>query len=264
MSSMTAAPSPFSPAERPQLGLRERKKIKTREAIRTATYTLVKEQGVRRDDDRADRRARRGVAVDGLRYFPTKEDIVITDEFDPIIMEELRARPADEPWMVTLRFVMRKAIQFGLKEDQEISRLRSHLMVQVPAVRARMMESMSVTGTMLCQAIADRTGRDRESLEVRVHAMSIVAGLMEASLYWAENGHRGSSRIWWSGRWTCWSTGSPTEPVLQPPLDQAYFSAGFTVLTGFTVFTSPFPHATPSLFGSRPSGSSLPLTFRRP
>lgn len=32
----------------------------------------------------------------------------------------------------------------------------------------------------------------------------------------------------------------------------------------FTVFTSPFPHATPSLFGSRRSGSSLPLTFRRP
>lgn len=264
MSSMTAAPSPFSPAERPQLGLRERKKIKTREAIRTATYALVKEQGY--DATTIEQIAERAEVSPStvFRYFPTKEDIVITDEFDPIIMEELRARPADEPWMVTLRFVMRKAIQFGLKEDQEISRLRSHLMVQVPAVRARMMESMSVTGTMLCQAIADRTGRDRESLEVRVHAMSIVAGLMEASLYWAENGHRGSSPIWWSGRWTCWSTGSPTEPVLQQPLNQPYFLTGFTVFTGFAVFTSPFPHATPSLFGSRPSGSSLPLTFRRP
>jgi hypothetical protein len=49
---------------------------------------------------------------------------------------------------------------------------------------------MSVTGTMLCQAIGERTGRDPDSLEVRVYAMAIIGGLMETSLYWAENDHR--------------------------------------------------------------------------
>ncbi|MER7925220.1 TetR/AcrR family transcriptional regulator [Streptomyces sp. NPDC096057] len=190
MSGMTAAPSPFSPAERPQLGLRERKKIKTREAIRSATYELVKEQGY--DATTIEQIAERAEVSPStvFRYFPTKEDIVITDEFDPIIMEELRARPADEPWMVTLRYVVQKAIKYGNNEDAETTRLRTHLMVQVPAVRSRMMESMSVTGSMLCQAIGERTGRDPESLEVRVYAMSLVGGLMETSLYWAENGHR--------------------------------------------------------------------------
>ncbi|WP_405950265.1 TetR/AcrR family transcriptional regulator [Streptomyces prunicolor] len=190
MSSMTATPSPFSPAERPQLGLRERKKIKTREAIRTATYALVKEQGY--DATTIEQIAERAEVSPStvFRYFPTKEDIVITDEFDPIIMDELRARPVDEPWMVTLRYVMLKAIKYGMNEDEETSRLRTHLMVQVPAVRSRMMESMSVTGNMLCESIAERTGRDPESLEVRVYAMSLVGGLMETSLYWAENGHR--------------------------------------------------------------------------
>ncbi|MBK3575479.1 TetR family transcriptional regulator [Streptomyces sp. MBT65] len=190
MSSMTAAPSPFSPAERPRLGLRERKKIKTREAIRTATYALVKEQGY--DATTIEQIAERAEVSPStvFRYFPTKEDIVITDEFDPIIMDELRARPADEPWMVTLRYVMHKAIAYGMKEDEEVSRLRTHLMVQVPAVRSRMMESMSVTGDMLCQAIAERTGRDQESLEVRVSAMALIGALMETSLYWAEHGHR--------------------------------------------------------------------------
>ncbi|MFJ9248165.1 TetR/AcrR family transcriptional regulator [Streptomyces sp. NPDC101776] len=190
MSSMTAAPSPFSPAERPQLGLRERKKIKTREAIRTATYALVKEQGY--DATTIEQIAERAEVSPStvFRYFPTKEDIVLTDEFDPIIMEELRARPADEPWMDTLRYVMQKAIRLGIKDDPEVARLRTHLMVQIPAVRSRMMESMSVTGTMLCEAIAERTGRDPESLEVRVYAMAIIGGLMETSLYWAEKGHR--------------------------------------------------------------------------
>jgi AcrR family transcriptional regulator len=190
MNRMTAAPSPFSPADRPQLGLRERKKIKTREAIRTATYALVREQGY--DATTIEQIAERAEVSPStvFRYFPTKEDIVLTDEFDPLIMEELRARPTDEPWMDTLRYVMQKAIRLGIKDDPEVSRLRTHLMVQVPAVRSRMMESMSVTGNMLCQAIGERTGRDPDSLEVRVYAMALIGGLMETSLYWAENDHR--------------------------------------------------------------------------
>lgn len=190
MSSMTAAPSPFSPADRPQLGLRERKKIKTREAIRTAMYALVKEQGY--DATTIEQIAERAEVSPStvFRYFPTKEDIVLTDEFDPLIMDELRARPKDEPWPVTLRYVIHKAVRFGLKYDLETSRLRTHLMVQVPAVRSRMLESMSVTGSLLCQAIAERTGRAPDSLEVRVYAMSFIGGLMETSLYWAENGHQ--------------------------------------------------------------------------
>ncbi|MET7680291.1 TetR family transcriptional regulator [Streptomyces sp. NPDC005423] len=190
MTVMTAAPSPPSPADRPQPGLRERKKIRTREAIRTATYALVGEQGY--DATTIEQIAERAEVSPStvFRYFPTKEDIVLTDEFDPLLVEELRARPADEPWMQSLRYVLRKTVQLGIDEDPEVSRLRTHLMVQVPAVRSRMMESMSVTGSMLCEAIAERTGLPPDGLEVRVYAMALIGGLMETSLYWAENGHR--------------------------------------------------------------------------
>lgn len=189
MSVMTAART-SAPADRPQLGLRERKKIKTREAIRTATYALVLEQGY--DATTIEQIAERAEVSPStvFRYFPTKEDIVLTDEYDPLIMEEVRARPADEPWPDTIRYVMRKAAQVGIEEDAEVARLRTQLLAEVPAVRSRMMESMSVTGSMLCQAIGERTGRDPESLEVRVYAMSFIGGLMETSLYWAENGHQ--------------------------------------------------------------------------
>ena len=189
MRPMTAART-SSPADRPQLGLRERKKIKTREAIRTATYALIKEQGY--DATTIDQIAERAEVSPStvFRYFPTKEDIVLTDEYDPILLEELRSRPADEPWTDSIRYVMREAVRTGVEEDAEVARLRTHLMVQVPAVRSRMMQSMSVTGRMLCTAIAERTGSDPDSLEVRVYAMSLIGGLMETSLYWAENGHR--------------------------------------------------------------------------
>ncbi|MEU1181588.1 TetR family transcriptional regulator [Streptomyces sp. NPDC005820] len=186
---MTAART-SSPADRPQPGLRERKKIKTREAIRTATYALIREQGY--DATTIDQIAERAEVSPStvFRYFPTKEDIVLTDEYDPVLLEELRARPADEPWPESIRYVMREAVRTGVEEDAEVARLRTHLMVQVPAVRSRMMESMSVTGRMLCTAIAERTGRDPDSLEVRVYAMSLIGGLMETSLYWAEKGHQ--------------------------------------------------------------------------
>ncbi|MEV1063347.1 TetR family transcriptional regulator [Streptomyces sp. NPDC050263] len=189
MNLMTAAPS-STPADRPRLSLRERKKIKTREAIRTATYALVKEQGY--DATTIDQIAERAEVSPStvFRYFPTKEDIVLTDEYDPILLEELRARPADEPVPDTMRYVMKEGIRQGIQEQLEMAQMRTHLMVQVPAVRSRMMESMSVTGRMLCTAIGERTGRDPDSLEVRVYAMSLIGGLMETSLYWAEQGHK--------------------------------------------------------------------------
>ncbi|GAA4069342.1 TetR family transcriptional regulator [Streptomyces shaanxiensis] len=175
------------PSDRPQLGLRERKKIKTRTAIRTATYALIKEQGY--DATTIEQIAERAEVSPStvFRYFPTKEDIVLTDEYDPILLDELRKRPADEPWMDSLRYVMRLAIGAATEDEPEVVRLRSHLLVQVPAVRSRMLESMSVTGRMLGEAIAERTGMPRDSFEVRVFTMSLIGGLAEISLYWAEN-----------------------------------------------------------------------------
>ncbi|MFD3498361.1 TetR/AcrR family transcriptional regulator [Streptomyces sp. NPDC058676] len=190
---MTPSP-PSSPTDRPQLGLRERKKIKTRTAIRDATYALIQEQGY--DATTIEQIAERAEVSPStvFRYFPTKEDIVLTDEYDAVLLEELRARPADEPWADSLRYVMRKAIGLGAAEEPDVTRMRSRLMVEVPAVRARMMESMSVTGRLLASAVAARTGRAEADLEVRVYTMSLIGGLAEISLYWAENGFRDDLR----------------------------------------------------------------------
>ncbi|MGY6018065.1 TetR/AcrR family transcriptional regulator [Streptomyces spinosirectus] len=188
---MTAARSPLSPADRPPLGLRERKKIKTRESIRAATYALIREQGY--DATTIEQIAERAEVSPStvFRYFPTKEDIVLTDEYDQLMAEELRARPDGESWMESVRHVMHLAIEANDREDPEVARMRAHLAVQVPAVRSRMVESMSSTGRMLRDAIAERHGLDADSLEVRVYAMSFIGGLMEASMYWAENGFEG-------------------------------------------------------------------------
>ncbi|MFE6405803.1 TetR/AcrR family transcriptional regulator [Streptomyces sp. NPDC057837] len=189
---MTAART--GSADRPQPGLRERKKIKTRRAIRTATYALVEEQGY--DATTIEQIAERAEVSPStvFRYFPTKEDIVVTGEWDPRVPAELRARPQDESWADVLRHVIRTALEQSLAEEPEVMRLRTRLGVEVPAVRARMMESMATTGRLLREALAERSGLDPDGLELRVFAMSVMGGLMEASHYWAETGHRDDIR----------------------------------------------------------------------
>ncbi|MGW1956663.1 TetR/AcrR family transcriptional regulator [Streptomyces sp. NPDC001920] len=184
---MTTAHTPVPEATR-RPGLRERKKTKTRIVIRDATYALVGEQGY--EATTVEQIAERAEVSPStvFRYFPTKEDIVLTDELDPVLLAELRKRPAEEPWPESLRYVMKLAISAALSEEPEIVRLRSRLLAEVPAVRSRMRESMSVTGRMLAEAVAERTGAARDSLEARVYTMSLIGGLTEISLYWAENG----------------------------------------------------------------------------
>jgi AcrR family transcriptional regulator len=186
---MTAART-TSPTDRPALGLRERKKIKTRQAIRAAAYALIEEQGYDATtiEQIADRAEVSPSTV--FRYFPAKEDIVLANEYDAIMLEELRARPADEPWTDSLRHVTHRALALAMSEEPEVTRLRTRLQAEVPAVRSRMMESMSATGRLIRRSVADRTGLDQDSLEVRVYAMSLIGGLMEVSQYWAEHGHR--------------------------------------------------------------------------
>ncbi|MEU1083125.1 TetR/AcrR family transcriptional regulator [Streptomyces sp. NPDC005908] len=190
MTIMTAARSPLAPDAPPRPGLRERKKIKTREAIRTATYALVEQQGY--DSTTIEQIAERAEVSPStvFRYFPTKEDIVVTDEYDEPLLAELAARPADEPWADSVRYVIRKTIQLAVAEQPDVTVLRSRLMVEVPAVRSRMAESLSETGRLLTEAIAGRTGLDPDGLEARVHAMSLMGGLLEVTTYWAEHGHR--------------------------------------------------------------------------
>ncbi len=209
MNRMTAAPSPFSPADRPQLGLRERKKIKTREAIRTATYALVREQGY--DATTIEQIAERAEVSPStvFRYFPSqgghRPDGRVRPAHHGGAAGPARGRAVDgHPPVRDAEGHPATAS----RTNPEVSRLRTHLMVQVPAVRSRMMESMSVTGTMLCQAIGERTGGAgqpggaglRDGDHRRPDGDVPVLGRTTTGT---------TSRTWWTARWTSWNTASP-------------------------------------------------------
>ncbi|MFB7373308.1 TetR/AcrR family transcriptional regulator [Streptomyces sp. NPDC056222] len=172
----------------PPPSLRERKKLRTRAAIRKATYQLVAEQGYE-----AATVERIAAAADVspstvVRYFPVKEDILLTDESDAVLDARLRARPAGEEPLESLRAVVLDAVATALADEPEETRLRARVMVEVPAVRARLTETAAETAQLLARALAERTGRDADDLEVRVFTAAVLGALREATVYWAERG----------------------------------------------------------------------------
>ncbi|MFG3346593.1 TetR/AcrR family transcriptional regulator [Streptomyces sp. NPDC048018] len=176
---------PVNP-ERP--GLRERKKLKTRAAIRKATYRLVAEQGY--DATTIDQIAAAAEVSPStvVRYFPVKEDILLTDDQDELMLARLRARPAGEEPLESLRAVVLDAVTAALAREPAETRLRARLVVENPAVRARLTETTAETGRLLSAAVAERTGRSADALEVRVFTAAVLGALREATVYWAGHG----------------------------------------------------------------------------
>ncbi|MFF2066292.1 TetR/AcrR family transcriptional regulator [Streptomyces sp. NPDC058200] len=174
--------------QRPQLGLRERKKLKTRSAIRRATYRLISEQGYEATTVEQIAEAAEVSPSTVFRYFPAKEDIVLTDEYGPVMVSVLRSRPAAEPPLAALRFTLVEALEALLTGEYDELVQRTTLMAEIPAVRARMTETMSVTAKLLTDVLAERTGREAGDLGLRISVAAVLGALREVSLYWGERG----------------------------------------------------------------------------
>jgi AcrR family transcriptional regulator len=183
---MTAA-SP-TPTPRTRVGLRERKKIRTRQAIRRAAYRLFARQGYEatRVDEIAEAADVSPSTV--FRYFPTKEDIVLTDDEDPVLEAALRARPSHEPPLTALREAIRETTRrlYGTPEALAEARQRMWLVATVPAIRRRMHESMARTGGVVAGVLTERLGRNAGDLEVRIFVGAVMGGLLEAMTHWVE------------------------------------------------------------------------------
>ncbi|MEU8697540.1 TetR family transcriptional regulator [Streptomyces sp. NPDC048680] len=188
---MAATSRTPSPAAQPPMGLRERKKLRTRVAIRQATYRLISEQGYEATTIEQIAEAAEVSPSTVFRYFATKEDIVLTDEYDPVMAAALRSRPLDEPPLESIRLMMREALTSFIGTEDEELRQRTRLMVEVPAIRARMAETMSDTAKLLSEVLAERAGRGADDLQIRIFVAAVLGALREVTLYWGEHGLEG-------------------------------------------------------------------------
>jgi AcrR family transcriptional regulator len=166
------------PASRSTLGLRERKKERTRATIRAHALHLFTTQGY---DATTVQQIIEEVEISEstfFRYFPTKGDVVLTDEFDPVIVAAFRRQPAGIGPIEALRAAFREA--FGRLSQGEITEQseRMHLILSVPELRAAMLDQFGQAMRVLAEVLAERTHRLADDMEVLTIAGAVVGVAM--------------------------------------------------------------------------------------
>ena len=118
-------------------GLRERKKQKTRWAIQEHALRLFAEQGYDATTVEQIAAAAEISPSTFFRYFKTKEDVVVDDEYDALIEELIMNDPVELAPVAMLRKAIREA--FGGIGGAERTKVyeRTRLIMSVPALRAR-------------------------------------------------------------------------------------------------------------------------------
>jgi len=178
-------------AQRP--GLRERKKARTRAAIREHALRLFREQGY--DATTVDQIAEAADVSPStfFRYFPTKEDVVLQDDLDLLAIGAFEAQPADLSPIAAFRAAAKDA--FGALGEEELARLRetTELSLTIPEVRAAAMDELTRTIGLIAGALARRVGRDPGDFAVRNFAGAVVGVIMAANMPWEELAKEGGA-----------------------------------------------------------------------
>jgi AcrR family transcriptional regulator len=168
-----------------QAGLRERKKARTRAAIREHAVRLFSANGYQATTVEQIAAAAEVSPSTFFRYFPTKEDLVLQDDLDIRVLEAFARQPAGVPPVAAIRAAVKEA--FGSFTDAEMEQVRvtTELSLNVPEIRARAMDEFTRTIAVIGQAVADRSGRSPDELPVRALAGAVVGVIMSVSLPWS-------------------------------------------------------------------------------
>lgn len=169
-------------------GLRERKRKQTRASIQREALRLIAARGYDGTTCEQIALAAEVAPATLYRYFPTKEDIVLQDGYDPVIAAAVLARPLDEPPLVAVRRGFAEALAEVMGGDVEPIRQRTALILSVPALRSRAREQDASLVSHLQQVLQQRVGTDVGGLDIEVAAASCAAAVSVAVQRWATRG----------------------------------------------------------------------------
>jgi len=167
-------------------GLRERKKAQTRHNLQQQALRLFSEKGYEATTVEQIAAAAGVSSMTFFRYFPTKEDVVLSDDYDDLLTAQIEARPADEPALLRVQVGARTGLALVYAADREGLLLRTRLILRTPALRARLWEQQTATEQLIARALATRGDHREDNLRLRVAAAACMAAVTTAVLLWAE------------------------------------------------------------------------------
>src|SRR2546423_2389829 len=145
------------------VGLRERKKERTRAQLTDAAFRLFTERGF---DGTTIEDIVEQVEVSPrtfFRYFDSKEDVVI-GFFDDLRLElraALEARPVEEPPFTAVRHALASLVDVYVSDEERVVAAK-RLANETPSIRARLLDKHARWENGMTEALATRLGVDSE------------------------------------------------------------------------------------------------------
>jgi len=166
----------------PEPDWRQRKKTATCDRIQASALRLFREQGY--DATTVEQiAAAAGVShMTFFRYFPAKEDVALSDSYDPMIAAQLAQTPASWPLTQRIRAVLVQGLQRVYDTDRDALLAQNTLIVSTPVLRERLWASQMATQRHILQALGPRP-----SFQTRVIVAACLAAASTAVLTWVEN-----------------------------------------------------------------------------
>jgi AcrR family transcriptional regulator len=156
------------------LGLRERKKIKTREAIRREALRLIDQNGYA--NTTVEQIADAAVVSPStfFRYFPSKESVLMADDLDPVLLDALIRQPQELSPIQALRRAFEVTLETMSEEEWEFERTRQRLIFSIPELKSARLDEFYRTIRMTTDALAIRLGRDADDFELRAFTGAVI------------------------------------------------------------------------------------------
>lgn len=175
----------LSPADAAEPGLRERKKARTRSTIQEHALRLFRQRGY--DETTVEQIAAAAEVSPStfFRYFPTKEDVVLYDDLDPILFEAYAAQPSDLGAVGAMRRALKELVGLVSPADLAKQSERAELIFSVPELRMRMLDELVRTLQVFGGLLASRAGRSAADPKLQALAGAML-GIIVAT--WFNNG----------------------------------------------------------------------------
>jgi AcrR family transcriptional regulator len=171
----------------PEPDWRQRKKTATRDRILASALRLFREQGY--DATTVDQiAAAAGVShMTFFRYFPAKEDVALSDSYDPLIAGQIAQTPAAWPLIQRIRAVLVHGLRQVYDTDRDTLLAQNKLIVSTPVLRERLWAHQIATQQLILQALEADQDDQRPSFQDRVTVAACLAAATTAVLAWVEN-----------------------------------------------------------------------------
>jgi AcrR family transcriptional regulator len=166
--------------------LRERRMARTKAHIQQCALALFTTHGFEKTTVAQVAEQAEVSPMTVFRYFPTKEDLVLTDDFDETLVEALRQAPLKPDPLSAIAQVLLDSLSAAGPAEREAMFIRLDLAVRTPALRSRRWEALYLTQVAIVDGVGGSDEGERFALSVAAGAC--LSALSTALFQWASEG----------------------------------------------------------------------------